>query len=252
MLVLRTLPTPDSDVWYLAYGSNLDHDKFVVDRGIVPLSSELVTMPGWSLEMNSAGFPYSEPSFASVTYWDWPSRQSRDTQVIGTAYKLTPKMYTKVLASEGGGIAYAEVEARVLRVANKAKSEVEDEKQVFTVRTLVTAMRREAKPSLRYMELIRNGAREAHVPGAYQDFLEAIPVYKPSKSTRARLGAKLFRLVWSPVFSALEKITKDSLVDSDSGDAPPSVVALVRGAVYVMWFHHDYLHAPIWGRGDGM
>ncbi|KAI0411490.1 hypothetical protein F5X98DRAFT_47172 [Xylaria grammica] len=252
MLVLRTLPTPESDVWYFAYGSNLDYNKFVVDRGIIPLSSDLVTMPGWSLEMDSAGFPYSEPSFGSVTYQGWLSRESGGIQVIGTAYKLTPKMYTKVLASEGGGIAYVEVEVRVAKVRTEAAPDVQDKKQTFPVRTLVTAMRREAKPSLRYMELVCSGAREARVPDAYQDYLEAIPVYHPSESKTARLGASLFRLVWSPIFSALERITKGSLIDSDTGNAPFVVVALVRGAVYAMWFHHDYLHAPIWGRGDGM
>ncbi|KAI0153252.1 glutathione S-transferase [Xylariaceae sp. FL1272] len=179
MLVLRTLPAPESNVWYFAYGSNLDHNKFVVDRGITPLSSELMTMPGWSLEMNSAGFPYSEPSFGSVTYQGWSSREPGGIQVIGTAYRLNPKMYAKVLASEGGGTAYVEVEARAAKVRTEAAPDVQEKMQTFPVRTLVTVMRRVAKPSLRYMKLICSGAREARVPKAYQNYLEAIPVYRP-------------------------------------------------------------------------
>jgi hypothetical protein len=52
----------------------------------------------------------------------------------------------------------------------------------------------------------------------------------------------------------LENITKRSI--SCSGDqeenAPALVIWLVRTAVAVMWWHHDHIHAPIWGRGDGL
>lgn len=153
MLVVSALPQPNADVWYLAYGSNLSSAKFIRDRRITPLSTAVVTVPGWSLSMDSAGVPYSEPSFASILPAQATGRE-KSVQLIGTAYKLTPKMYKKVLASEGGGIAYAEVEVRahVLHefVADDTCSSEAGEGTVAT-RSLITVLRREARPSARYM-----------------------------------------------------------------------------------------------------
>ncbi|KAI1819437.1 hypothetical protein F4861DRAFT_543927 [Xylaria intraflava] len=151
MLVLRTLPAPESDVWYFAYGSNLHHNKFFVNRGIICLSSELVTMPGWGLEMDSADFSYSEPSFGSVTYQGSSSREPGGIQVIGTAYKLTPKDVRKSSGLGGQGIASVEIEVRAAKVRTEAAPHARHKKQTFPVRTLIIAMRREAKPSLRYI-----------------------------------------------------------------------------------------------------
>lgn len=66
MLVLQTLPAPEAEIWYLAYGSNLSTKKFIHDRGITPISSVSVIVPGWTLSMDSTGVPYSEPAFASI------------------------------------------------------------------------------------------------------------------------------------------------------------------------------------------
>lgn len=50
----------------------------------------------------------------------------------------------------------------------------------------------------------------------------------------------------------MERITKASLRKTDTGNAPMWVIRLVRLVVFVMWFYHDFIHAPIWGRGDGL
>jgi hypothetical protein len=154
MPVVYTLPTPKSDIWYLAYGSNLSRTKFIHDRSIIPISSALVTVPGWALAIDSAGVPYSEPGFASIS--PIPSLEDgTSVQLIGTAYKLTPEMYAKVLASEGGGIAYAEVEVRAQMLR---QDDMDDDTKrsgipsdTFATRSLVTLLRREARPSVRYM-----------------------------------------------------------------------------------------------------
>jgi hypothetical protein len=147
MLVLFRLQPPESNLWYLAYGSNLSSSKFIHDRGIVPLNTAIVTVPGFTLTMNSAGFPYSEPAFASVSSIHL-SGNEKSVQLIGTAYLLTRDMYSRVLASEGGGIAYAEIELRAEEVAEK---DVEKRSGLITTRSLVTVLERKAKPSLRYM-----------------------------------------------------------------------------------------------------
>lgn len=149
MLVLQTLPAPDADIWYLAYGSNLSTKKFIHDRGITPISSVSVTVPGWTLSMDSAGVPYSEPAFASILPIH-SSGSEKAVELIGMAYQLNPEMYKKVLASEGGGIAYAEVEVW----AEVLKDDVGNAQSLLSrlpVRSLVTVLQRKARPSVRYM-----------------------------------------------------------------------------------------------------
>lgn len=153
MLVVTALSRPNADVWYLAYGSNLSSAKFIHDRGITPISTAVVTVPGWRLSMDSAGVPYSEPSFASIL----PAHAAgleKSVQLIGIAYKLTPEMYKTVLSSEGGGIAYAEIEVRahVLHefLAHDTRS-YEAGDGTMATRSLITVLRREARPSARYM-----------------------------------------------------------------------------------------------------
>lgn len=124
--------------------------KFIHDRGITPLSMVIVTVPGWVLAMDSAGVPYSEPAFASVSP-NYVSSKEKTMQLVGTAYLLTPEMYTKVLASEGGGIAYAEVEVRAEGVTDGDRVKLRVKAGTVATRSLMTVLRRRACPSKRYM-----------------------------------------------------------------------------------------------------
>lgn len=179
MVVIRGLPPPTENLWYLAYGSNLSSSKFVKDRGIVPLQSRIVRVPGYTLDMSAAGLPYREPSFASI------HRINRDidksdkvykehfcsdmelecdwTTLWGTAYLLSSDQYTRVIASEGGGIAYREVEVLVesigghtsgqtAHIGDKASSS-SSAAGTWTARTLLATLPRypAPRPSHRYM-----------------------------------------------------------------------------------------------------
>lgn len=148
MAVIQTLPPPKANTWYLAYGSNLSTAKFIHDRGITPLSAVAVTIPGWTLTMDSAGVPYSEPAFASISPIHLTGNE-KAVQLIGTAYELDPEMYQKVLKSEGGGIAYAEVEVRAINLSEESPEGAAA--STFAVRSLVTVLPKKARPSARYM-----------------------------------------------------------------------------------------------------
>lgn len=56
-------------------------------------------------------------------------------------------------------------------------------------------------------------------------------------------------MVWMPVLAFAHGLV-DATVGSD-GDAPALVKVLVRVLFMAMWAWHDYVHSPIWGRGDG-
>jgi hypothetical protein len=89
------------------------------------------------------------------------------------------------------------------------------------------------------------------MPLAYQLFLARITTYIPSEKPMHRIGAYLFLAFWVPVMSLMEKITKANLEDNQS-TAPYWVIVMVRAVVWTMWAYHDHVHAPMWGRGDGL
>jgi gliotoxin/aspirochlorine biosynthesis gamma-glutamylcyclotransferase len=171
MVVLQQLPTPTGNIWYLAYGSNLSSSKFVKDRGIIPLDSCIVRLPGFGLTMNTAGLPYREPSFANIRplYRDPTGKSNTGTAkhgdqlkvrsrftLLGTSYLVTPEQYQRILATEGGGIAYREIEVTIEPIRSTAKQGLNKEdgpqcKQV--ARTLISVITRHPvpRPSHRYM-----------------------------------------------------------------------------------------------------
>lgn len=144
----------DHHVWYFAYGSNMSSKKFS-SRGIVPLASARVRIPGWILACNIPGLPYSEPSFTSIvprnsTLQGRHSSIQSDPDVLGVAYLLTRKQYALVLGSEGGGTAYEDIEVDAIPI------DLEDGQLTgpkVSVKTLGTAIERKPWPktSKRYM-----------------------------------------------------------------------------------------------------
>ncbi|KAI0419771.1 hypothetical protein F5X98DRAFT_384042 [Xylaria grammica] len=222
-MLVSTLGVPKGNVWYLAYGSNLSSSN------IRPLSK-----------------------YAN----------SKETTALGTAYLVTPSQYTSIIKSEGGEIAYKEVNVRVtpLKISTKSGSNNPHDvsnKDLSEARTLISLMIRLPAPcpSQRYMNLVVNGAIESKYPPGYQRYLKGISTYQPATHPRAKLGAKLFLCLWIPIMTVAERVTKFSIIwfGDEYGNAPyVSIILLIRAVVKTMWWHHDHLHAPIWGRGDGL
>jgi gliotoxin/aspirochlorine biosynthesis gamma-glutamylcyclotransferase len=137
--------------WYFAYGSNMSSDTFTGSRGIIPLKSARVYIPGWILSMEIPGMPYSEPSFGSIVprkYTDL--ERGKEPDVIGVAYLITSSQYRQVVASEGGGIAYRDICVCAEPVDEDDRRKIGDR---ISVHTLTSAMVRHPcpHPSLRYM-----------------------------------------------------------------------------------------------------
>jgi hypothetical protein len=165
----------------------MSSEKFTGSRGIIPLVKARVRVPNWILAFNVPGLPYSEPSFTSIgprkdpitkplanTEIEKALTTSRETpDVLGIAYLITQEQYNHVLATEGGGIMYADIELDAVPVTAK---DAEATGPALKVRTLVVVpmMKREPwpLPSERYMvsSLFRPAAyiqlvnRELYVP----------------------------------------------------------------------------------------
>ncbi|KAG9230914.1 gliotoxin biosynthesis protein GliK [Amylocarpus encephaloides] len=239
-------------VWYLAYGSNMSTGKFTGSRGIVPLAAARVRAPGRILAFNIPGLPYSEPTFTSIAPRE-PALLTRPEKkpspdLLGVAYLITERQYVQVRASEGGGIAYDDIEVDAVPV------DAEDAKVTgpnIRARTLAAAIERNPWPraSERYMSIIIAGAIEVRMPQYYQDYLECMPVYQPPQDTRGKCGAAIFLAFWGPVMNCMERITKKSI--GPDGCAPMAVILLVRWVLVAIWLTHDMVFAPFFGRGDG-
>ena len=147
---------PDRLVWYLAYGSNLSSQTFREDRQITPQAAVAIVVPGWHLTLSSAGFPYREPSFASIAAVGsaGPTDEKHDgpceLPLHGTAYLITWSQWIKIIASEGGGIVYKEALLRAQPIQPQDQQRWGAE---LSVLTLVSTMERwpEPRPSQRYM-----------------------------------------------------------------------------------------------------
>ncbi|KAI0886470.1 uncharacterized protein GGS22DRAFT_113994 [Annulohypoxylon maeteangense] len=239
-------------VWYLAYGSNMSSAKFTGGRGIVPLDTVRVRIPGWILAMEIPGLPYSEPSFSSIvprTCIEAVVEKCATPDLVGLAYLITQDQYRHVLASEGGGTAYRDISVRGEAL------EAEDSQRIghpILLRTLATAMRRQPwpAPSRRYKDLLVQGGEEARLPPKYQQYLSEMACYNPPDAQWTKIGAFIFTTMWGPVMAFLEWITGISI--QEDGNALPCVILLVRWTMFIIWASHDYLFAPVFGRGDGL
>ncbi|KAI1917597.1 hypothetical protein LOZ53_006195 [Ophidiomyces ophidiicola] len=254
----------DGRVWYFAYGSNMNSETFTAHRGIKPLATVPVRIPGWMLSFDIYGMPYQEPSFSSIS--QIPPRVEKFVQaaasasaevapppVHGTAYLVSHEDYISIIGSEGGGIAYDEIEVLAQSVTQDGDNKMPI-RSPFKVMTLVRAYGPTVPrhPSKRYLDLLIEGSHEAHLPSTYESFLYSIPSYQAPNSGWRKIGAALFLALWAPIMKVAEELTKATANSDGQGNCPAWVQGLVRLILVVMWFHHDFIHSKVWGRGDGL
>ncbi|RHZ55538.1 gamma-glutamylcyclotransferase family protein [Aspergillus thermomutatus] len=260
-----------SKIWYFAYGSNMASETFRQHRGITPLAAVPVRIPGWALTFDIYGIPYREPAFSSISPIPFSDSGTGDENekrdpalppVHGVAYLLDRRSWYSVVRSEGGGTAYDEVEVLAEALRAHACDENGDLQLLgdepnqpgrFHVTTLVRGYGPTVPrcPSLRYKNIILDGAREADLPRKYRSYLATLPFYDPPRNGWRRLGAVLFLALWAPIMAAAEKLTGATANWDGKGNCPSWVKKVVRLILLLMWLHHDWLHAPLFGRGDG-
>ncbi|ORY13902.1 hypothetical protein BCR34DRAFT_480235 [Clohesyomyces aquaticus] len=224
--------------WYFAYGSNMSSSVITGTRAVIPRKSTIVSLPGYALCFNILFLPYSEPAMAGIR-----KRKDDEHPVFGVAYLLSASDLIKIVVTEGAGVAYSviEVEGRTING------------DLLKVSTLTA--RRETSfslsrfPSERYMALLINGARESNLPDDYQIQLASSCIYRPQGSWRWRVGRWLFQIIWHPISVWVKNGSKRH--KNEQGNVPAWFLTIFDLVLWVMWFHHDYIQAPIFGRGDG-
>ena len=149
----------NDEIWYFAYGANMHDGAFRVRRGIQPLEHRCGHIKGYRLRFNLEGRPSRKAAPANL-------HPDPDAEVWGVLYRITRRDLIRLDSTEGvPGRGYRHVV-------------IEAEDRNGRVLPAVTYMAQgkevDGKPSLRYITLLREGARTHELPEAYIRFLDGV------------------------------------------------------------------------------
>ena len=150
---------PGEEIWYFAYGANMDDSTFRIRRGIEALEYRSGRVKGYQLRFNLDGRPKGRSAPANLC-------PDPDAEVWGVLYRITRRDLLLLDATEGvPGLGYRHIEI-------EAKDG--DGRAIQAVAYMARGNEMDGKPSLRYITLIRNSARAHGLPENYIRFLDAV------------------------------------------------------------------------------
>lgn len=244
---VRSIQTPrqndekESSYWYFGYGSNLNSETFLVKRGIRPLQHKRMLIPGWKLNFEIRGIPYLEPAFGSIDRLTDEDVKSHPRQPVlqGIAYLVTATDYWHIIATEGGDSSYQQIELDAVDPMTNSTQ------KVWSLQAI--APRKLCQPSVRYITIIREGAKQHNFPQEYLDYLESIEPFV-LHSKRQKVGAAIFIAFWMPIILWLFAIR--TLLTRPDGTAPRWLTEFANTCFATAWYIHDTVWAQEFGRGD--
>ena len=149
---MATQQDPEKEeAWYFAYGSNMK-SSVMTSRGINPITTKVVKVPGYILTFDVFGLPYSEPAMASISKFTTDGHEKTTASpsvpptVHGVSYLLSVPDLRRLIGSEGGGVAYDEIVVDAVSLSQQ-------EPERITAQTLIAKYpwRPNAAPSERYL-----------------------------------------------------------------------------------------------------
>lgn len=266
----RAMKNDTKNVWYFAYGSNMNRSVFEERRKIKPLESGPAILNNYSLAWEIPGLPWQEPAFASVQPVPSIDQQPLNNQfcdhVHGVAHLITQDQWQRVLETEGG----AEHTEQDNKQQKQDKStgyavatvhlHLYDGRQLTTAKTLVAKAKtaalfkgKAALPSQRYLKLLQEGAQQHGISPEYVDFLHSLEPYS-SSGWRRKLGgivsaAVVFSLlvpvliplrVWRQVRGAIVNMNikrrRAGEGEEEGSGVPTQMVGMVTNPFTRWWF----------------
>ena len=147
------------EIWYFAYGANMHDSAFRVRRGIQPLEHCSGRIKGYRLRFNLDGRPRGKAAPANL-------HPDPDAEVWGVLYRITKRDLIRLDSTEGvPGRGYRHV---------AIEAEDGDGRVIPAVTYMAQGEEVDGKPSLRYITLLREGARTHALPKAYIRFLDGV------------------------------------------------------------------------------
>jgi gamma-glutamylcyclotransferase len=156
---LRIEGWPNDEVWYFAYGSNMHDSAFRERRGMRPLDWRAGRIRGYRLRFNLDGRPVGKAAPANIC-------ADPNGEVWGVLYKLTRRDLVRLDSTEG-------VPGRYYR---HLWADAEDKEGCLLkiVTYIAEGKDKDGDPSLRYLTLLRDGARAHGLPEQWIRFLESV------------------------------------------------------------------------------
>ena len=150
---------PHDEVWYFAYGANMHDSSFRERREMEPLEWRAGRIPGYRLRFNLEGRPKGRAAPANMS-------EDGEAEVWGVLYKITRRELVRLSASEGiPGWRYRPI---------WLPAEDIGECHVDAVTFIADGKAADGNPSLRYITLLRNGARAHGLPEHWIAHLDGI------------------------------------------------------------------------------
>lgn len=150
---------PADAVWYFAYGSNMHESAFIERRGMRPSEWRAGRVKGFRLRFNLDGRPKGKAAPANISHDD-------ANEVWGVLYKITGREMLRLNLSEGiPGKRYKPI---------WLDAEDADGRPLKAVTYIAQGNETDGRPSLRYITLLRDGARSHGLPDAWVKWLESI------------------------------------------------------------------------------
>ena len=150
---------PGDAGWHLAYGSNMNEAVFCGRRGMEPLEWRAGCLPGYRLRFNLDGRPLGRAAPANIV-------PDTDAEVWGVLYRITMKDLVRLDSTEGvPGPRYRHLHA---------EARDGDGNRLPVVTYIADGNEHDGDPSLRYITLLREGARVHGLPDYYVRFLEQV------------------------------------------------------------------------------
>ena len=150
---------PEDAVWYFAYGANMHDSAFRERRGMRPKEWRAGRIVGYRLRFNLDGRPKGKAAPANISL-------DTEGEVWGVLYRISRRELVRLNAREGvPGWRY-----RPLWLA----AEDTGENPLDAATYIADGKDEDGKPSLRYVTLLREGARAHALPEHWISFLESV------------------------------------------------------------------------------
>ncbi|KAJ1899416.1 hypothetical protein LPJ66_002120 [Kickxella alabastrina] len=244
-------------VWYLGYGANMSSKVLSGRRQVFPVESHPVVVPGYQLTFDMVGLPYWEPGFGTIVPVNGSNGSAEDRALLGAtrmfdcqagsplhciAHLITKKELDHIVNTEGGNgsrdFGYQLIEIACETYDGRAISGI----SLIDAHTSACGYH----PSTRYHKIIVDGAEEHGLDAKYIERLKMIKPYVAAtvgqiiaKHLTLVIGAPLIFPLVVCMFASLAFKTKVPQVVSVYGEWIKRLV----------WVLHDWVLAPVFGKG---
>lgn len=156
---LRLEGAPADEVWYFAFGANMNDDVFLGRRRMQPLEWRVGCARGYRLRFNLHGRPRGKSAPANIA-------PAPEEEVWGVLYRMTCRDMVWLHSTEGvPGWRYFPVWPDV---------EDKDGNSVRAFSLIAKGLPEDGNPSLRYITLIRDGACQHGLPAHWIEKLDRV------------------------------------------------------------------------------